>query len=195
MPYELSVDAAHLDRAWRMFGPHIRKVKAYERAILGFDGRYLTIEARNVMTHAQAIGYWPGNASVAASTVAALALAPLPGDRVKVTCDGTSVRFGPVKVGCIWQPISAEALDLASVPDWLRGIAIKFSMSRSAIVRDGLADDVQAAERRLAALVTRAAKTLAPIGITEGELQWFVNACLEHRYAPQDGKDDEAETS
>ena len=182
MAYELSVDRAHLDHAWRILAPRIRRIKAAERAILGFDGRCLTIEVRNAMVHAQAVGIWPGNAVVTATTIAALSVAPMAGDRVTVSCDLENVKFGPLKVGCAWQPISDKVMDLDAVADWLRGIAIKYTMSRGQIVSERLTREVELAEGKLAVVVKRAAKTLAPIGIPASELERLVESWLENRY-------------
>jgi hypothetical protein len=188
MTYELSVDRAHLDYAWRLLAPRIRRIKAAERAILGFDGRCLTIEVRNAMVHAQAVGVWPGNAVVSATTIAALTAAPMAGDRVTVSCDLESVKFGPLKVGCVWQPISEKVMDLDPVADWLCGIAIKYTMSRGQIVSEGLTQDVAVAEQKLAAIVKRAAKTLAPIGISASELEWLIEFWLEHHFVHDRGE-------
>lgn len=182
MTYELSVDRAHLDHAWRILAPRIRRIKAAERAILGFDGLCMTIEVRNAMTHAQAVGVWPGNAVVAATTIAALTAAPMLGDRVTVSCDQENVKFGPIKVGCVWQPISDKVMDLDPVADWLRGIAIKYTKSRGQIVSEGLTREVELAEGKLAVIVKRAAKTLAPIGISAPELERLIEFWLEHHF-------------
>ena len=48
MDYRLRVDRQHLLRGLEIFQRSLRKVSRPEGAILGFDGRYLTIEARNV---------------------------------------------------------------------------------------------------------------------------------------------------
>lgn len=182
MTYELSVDRSHLERALCIFGKQLRKVKASERAILGFDGKYLTIECRHVVAHAQGSGTWPGNAYVSASLINALAVSPFARDRVTVSCDGVNLQFGPVKLGCRWQPVSSQLQDLPGVQDWMRGLAISYLMPRGQVVADGLAREVEEAEQKLAALVNRAAKTLAPLGISVADVEALVVRRLEERY-------------
>ena len=66
MDYRLSVDRDHLLQGLRMFKKAPRKAQQRDRAILGFDGRYLTVEAHEKVFLAHAVGAWPGNASVSA---------------------------------------------------------------------------------------------------------------------------------
>src|SRR5205809_1137799 len=76
MDYRLAVDRRHVVLALRLFERRLRRLKGNERAILGFDGSYFTIEARDTTAIAQAVGAWPGNANVSASLLVALCAAP-----------------------------------------------------------------------------------------------------------------------
>jgi hypothetical protein len=183
MEYRLSVDRQHLLRGLEIFKRSLRKVSRPEGAILGFDGRYLTIEARNVAVLAQAVGAWPGNAHVSATLVRALIKAPPPSDPLIVTCDGQHVRFGPVKVGCTWQPVSSSLLEVPSRREWIESLALKYTLPRGRIIAEGLGSEVAAAERKLDALVRRVAKSLAPFGITTADVQELVERRLAERYA------------
>jgi hypothetical protein len=64
--YELSVDRGHVLQGLQTFRVP-RKVKPRDRAILGFDGSYLTVEAFDQMFVARATGSLPGNAHVGAT--------------------------------------------------------------------------------------------------------------------------------
>ena len=55
-----------------------RRVRPAERAILGFDGSYFTVEAFDQMFVAKATGTWPGNAHVGATLIGAMKQAPPP---------------------------------------------------------------------------------------------------------------------
>ena len=48
-------------------------------------------------------------------------------------------------------------LDLPATRDWIQALAIRYTRSRGQIIREGLALEVREAERKLDALVARAA--------------------------------------
>ena len=182
MDYRLAVDRRHVVLALRLFQSRLRRPKGHERAILGFDGNFFTIEARDTMATAQAVGSWPGNASVSVSLLAALLAAPPVEDPVTVTCDGEHVQFGPVKLGCRWQPVSRQLLKLPPAADWIRGLALSYTQPRGVLVQQGLVREVGASKRKLSIIVAKAAKSLAPLGITTEDVQAFVERQLEERY-------------
>lgn len=55
-------------------------------------------------------------------------------------------------------------------------------MSRGQIVGEGLTQDPAVAEQKLAAMVKRAATTLAPIGISAPELDRLIEFWLEQHF-------------
>ena len=110
MDYRLSVDRAHLVQGLNSVRKAVRRVRRPSHAIIGFDGSYLTVEAGIVTFLAHATGAWPGNATVSNSLVHALATVPPVDDPVIVTCDGKHVHFGPLKVACMWEPVSSTLL-------------------------------------------------------------------------------------
>jgi hypothetical protein len=114
--------------------------------------------------------------------VYALAKVPPPADPVIVTCDGERLQIGPVKVACKWQPVSSSLLTHPSQPEWLEGIALKYTMPRGRIIAEGRGPEVRAAERRLGAIVRRVAKTLTPTGVTLADLEALVERRLAERY-------------
>ena len=137
MDYRLSVDRQHLLQGLRLLGRSSRHTQKGARATVGFDGSYLTVDVGNIAFVAHATGAWPGNAIVAPSVVYALAKVPPPADPVIVTCDGERLQIGPVKVACKWQPVSSSLLTHPSQPEWLEGIALKYTMPRGRIIAEG----------------------------------------------------------
>jgi hypothetical protein len=181
MDYRLSVDRQHLLQGLRIFKKAPRKAQQRDRAILGFDGRYLTVEAHDKVFLAHAVGAWPGNASVSATLVHALVDNLPAGDPLIVTCDGEHVTFGPVKVGCRWQPLSSSLLEVPARREWIESLALKYTLPRGRIIAEGLGSEVAAAERKLDALIRRAAKSLAPFGVTTVDVQDLVERRLQER--------------
>ena len=183
MEYRLSVDRQHLLQGLRMFKQVPRKAQQHDRAILGFDGRFLTVEAHDKIFLAHAVGAWPGNASVSATLVHALVDNLPAGDPIVVACDGEHVQFGPVKVGCRWQPVSSSLLEVPARREWIESLALKYTLPRGRIIAEGLGSEVTAAERKLDTLIRRVAKSLAPFGVTTADVQDLVERRLAERYA------------
>ncbi len=182
MQYRLSVDRGHVLQGLRLFKRTRRKTHRPETAIIGFDGRCLTLEAQGTTMFAQAIGAWPGNAHVSAMLVTALAEVPPADDPIIVSFADGYLHFGPLKVGCKWQPVSSALLALPATRDWVQALAISYQRSRGDILADGLTDEVRAAHQQLGKLIQRVAKSLAPLGVTAADIQQLVERRLEERY-------------
>lgn len=191
----LSIDGAQLRYQLRVIARCLSKLKSHERAVIGFDGASVTIEVRETVCFVQAIGTWAGTARVPATLVAALAASPPAGDRIEVAWDRQHLRLGPLKVEAEWIPISTGLQRTPAAPDWLRGIALRYGKSRGELMREGLVPEVTAAERKLAQLIRRTAKSLASIGVSEDDVRKLVLGRLSERFAEtsaraEDGPED-----
>ena len=183
MDYRLSVDRGHLIQGLKLVKKTVRRVRRAGPATIGFDGTYLTVEANVVTFLAHAVGAWPGNAIVNDSLVHALAAVPPVDDPVIVTCDGEQLHFGPLKVTCKWQPVSSSLLAVPVQREWIESLALKYTLPRGRIIAQGLGAELNAAERRLATLIRRVAKSLAPLGVTVSDVEALVDRRLAERYA------------
>jgi hypothetical protein len=179
--YELLVDRGHVLQGLQIFRVP-RKVRPCDRAILGFDGSYLTVEAFDQMFVARATGAWPGNARVGATLIAALKQAPPAGDPLIVRSDGKRVSLGSMRIDCEWQPVSAALVAAPTASDWLGALALSYSMPRGRIVTEGFAKEVHDAERKLSQLVARVGKSLAPLGVTKEDVRSLIKTRLRERY-------------
>lgn len=192
MDYQLSVDRYDLLEGLKHFKPR-RKVRASARkrsatspadvAVLGFDGRFFSIEALDQVIVAKADGVWPGLATVNSNVIVALAVAPPTGDPVSIACNGERLRIGSLTIGCTWQPVSHRLLELPASPDWVEAISIKYRLRRSQILAKGYGRVIAKAERKLAALIADTAKSLSPLGVTEKDIRLLVENRLAERYA------------
>src|ERR671912_1351498 len=61
------------------------------------------------------------------SLLAAMARVPPVGDHIVLSCDGTHVTFGTVKVGAKGQSVSTALLDATPTHDWMRGLAVSYA--------------------------------------------------------------------
>lgn len=179
----LSVDGPQLRYQLSVIARRLRRLKPLERAQFGFDGVSLTIEARDTVCFVQAVGTWTGTARAPASLVAALAVSPPVGDRVELTCAEGVIRCGPIKVAATWLPISTTLCRMPPADDWLRGITLRHAKSRGELLREGLTDEVAAAERKLEQLADRAAKSLAATGVTRDDVRQLIERRLAERFA------------
>lgn len=178
----LAADRGHVLHALKTFGKLVRQVKPKDRALIGFDGACLTLEAQDARFFAHATGSWPGTAIVGATLVHALATAPPADDPIVVSCDGEHLQFGPLKVACKWEPISETALSRPALPEWMEAIALKYTLPRARIAAEGCEGELKAAERHLAAVVQRAARSLSPTGVTIEDVTALVEKRLAQRY-------------
>ena len=186
MEYQLSVDRYDLLEGLEKFKTRRRKFRSTEKALFGFDGRFFSIEALDVVVVAKADGVWPGIASAGASFVVALAQVPPVGDPVdpvRIACKDQHLRFGSLTIGCEWQPVSHTLLKLPAAPDWIEALSLKYCGTRAHILAGGYNFDIEKAERKLGKLVARVTKLLAPLGVTEQDLRLVVEDRLAKRFA------------
>lgn len=184
MTYQLRVSGSDLRNGLGHFKTR-RKIKPSERAVLAFDGRYLSIEALDKVLVASADGIWPGIAYVTASVIVAFASAPPADEIVQLSCDGERVRFGSLTVGCKWQPVSKTLIRANAIPDWIEALSLKYRAHRSMMVSDRSKAAIAVAESELTKLLRQVAKKLAPVGVTEEDLRQLVEKRLVERYAAQ----------
>ena len=183
MDYRLAVDRQHVLQGLKLVKKSVQRVHKADRAVVGFGDGWLTVEAGEVTFVAQATGAWPGNATVSATLVRALAAVPPKEDPIILTCDGKHLRFGVLRVPCKWQAVSSMVLSRPRHPEWFELIALKYTLPLARIIAEGRGAEVRAAERKLAALVRRTAKSLAPMGVTLDDVEVLVERRLEERYS------------
>ncbi len=182
MAYHLSVDRRHILQGLKLLRKPKTMRRKHDPAVVGFDGSFLTVEVAGTMFLARATGTWPGNAVVSDTLFQALAAAPPAGDPIMVSCDGEHLGFGPLKVACKWQPISSVVLARPLQPEWVEAIGLKYALPRGRIFVAGRSSEVKAAEKKLAVLIARVAKSLAPFGVTAADIEKLVEHRLEERY-------------
>jgi hypothetical protein len=100
-----------------------------------------------------------------------------------VRCDGDRLRFGSLTLGCEWQPVSDALLELPAVPDWVETLSVKYQASRGRILAGGYQVEIRKAERKLAMLTARIAKSLAPLGVTEQDIRALIEDRMARRFA------------
>jgi hypothetical protein len=181
MEYQLVVDLHDLRAGLAKFRTR-RRAGPSDKAILGFDGRFFSIEALDNLFVCNAVGVWPGTATIGASTIVALAAVPPKTDPVTVKIGGDRLSIGSLSVNCKWQSVSQTLMKLPSVPDWVQALSLKYRATRGQIISDGLVKDIARAENNLAKLIRRVGETLSPLGVTETDLQELVDRRMAERH-------------
>jgi hypothetical protein len=87
-------------------------------------------------------------------------------------------------VGCAWQPVSNVLTKVPAAGDWIAALASSYTLPRGRIVTEGLAKEIEQAERKLALLVAKVAKSLAPMGVSADDIRNLVERRRAERYAP-----------
>ena len=130
--YELTVDLTDfLEGLMRL--PKRGKVKPSAKALLGFDGKFFSIEALDTVSVRKASGLWPGVATISASTIVALAKVPPNMNPFKVRFEDGRVRIGTMSVGGEWTPVSAAVIGTAAAQDWIGSLSLKYRAQRGGL--------------------------------------------------------------
>ena len=188
MVCRLAVHRGHLLEGFRALQPTRKPSKRALRenlrakALLAFDGRFLSIEAFERTIVAGAEGDWPGLATISGNALLALVMAPPGGDPLIFEYAEGRLKVGTWAVSCEWQPISHKLLDLPAAPDWVETLALKFYATRAQILAGGYDPQIRLAERQLDKLVKRTVKGLSAFGVTEQDIRSLIETRLAQRY-------------
>lgn len=177
----LLADGVHLREGLKRFRA-MRAPRKSDRASFAFDGSFLSIDALDSMFAARATGAWPGCATCSASVVLALAHAPPVGAEIELGYADGRLRIGTLAVAAEWTPVSGELLALPAAPDWVEALSLKYRVHHSRLLQSGRHREVEAAEKKLATTIAKAAKVLAPLGVPEADVRGLVERVLEERW-------------
>ena len=164
-----------------------RARKLLPRALLSFEGGYLMIEAGDRMGAMHATGEWNGRASFSSDVLIALAKVPPHGDFFEITYEKSKLRIGHLTVGCDWEIVSAPFLKKVTSPGVLDLLAMDRTLPRTEIHGTGLAKQIRSARSQLARNLSKAAKLLAEVEITEDDLWELVEERIITRLEARSG--------
>ena len=149
--------------------------KKEEEAILSMEGGEFYISLIGITTGAPATGNWAGEVRVPARLIWGVAMEPPTGDPV-----GMEVRDGRLHIGSLSLSCSARnnkkpaENKMAENPlmdrELVKMLRFRHVYSLEELQKNGLFRDVVKAEEKAYKLVSRAAKILAPLNISELEL-------------------------
>ncbi len=181
MDYELLVDGQHLREGAKIFKLR-RKVRASDKATVGFADGNAVIGALERGFVARATGLWPGVAETSAAIWVALGKCPPTGDEIHICYSEGRLKIGNITIHATWLPISATLLAAPAAPDWVSALGLKHRVPPPEAVALGYTGQIAEAERKLSLLLARTAKSLSALGITEEDLHALVRRRLTERW-------------
>jgi hypothetical protein len=160
---------------------HFRRANPRAKALLSFEGGFLSIEADDKTAVVRASGTWSGRARFGANILRALAGEPPSEDPVVFSLSDERLRISTMAIGCSWESTSAKFVQAATAPGYLDLLAMDRTLPRAEIHGTGLARKISTARSTLAGRVTKAAKLLEVAGINESELWALVEQKIQRR--------------
>ncbi len=160
---------------------HIKKfakVRASQDAILTYQQGQLFIAVGGVEIAAVAVGQWAGEGRVPLHWIFALPEVVDPAETMELVVRGGFLRCGIISAPCKWLDAREVQVQLpvgAGILDILRTARGHDDQTLEA---SGILRQVNEARVKRDELITRAAKTLRPLGLDEQRLHWLVEERL-----------------
>lgn len=151
------------------------KKKQAEDALLSMEGGDLVISLPGISTGAPATGTWAAEVFVPARLIWGIAMAPPPGDPITMEVRDGRLHIGSLSLSCSARksriPAENKTEENSRVDSELvKMLRFRYLYSLEELHKGGFFRDVVKAEERAYNLVSRAAKILAPLNISELEL-------------------------
>jgi hypothetical protein len=154
------------------------KKKQAGDAVLSMEGGDFVISLVGISTGAPATGNWSGEVCVPGKWIWGIAMMPPEGDPIRLEVRDGRLYLGTVSVSCI----AKEALETAMNPlvdrELMKMLRLRFNYPLDRLHQSGLVDAVAQAEKKMSKIVSRAARTLAPLNISEPDLMRMVSEHL-----------------
>ncbi len=147
-----------------------KKLALSPEALIAFNGGFLSFEVGELVAAVRAEGEWHGRASISAQMLGVLALAPPIEDPVAIAYDGDRLKISTVTMHCNWEQDGAHLIQRVENPGPLDLLALDRTVSRAEIHGTDLGKRITQAKRTVEGSVTKAAKLLTNLGITENDL-------------------------
>jgi hypothetical protein len=151
------------------------------KALLAFDGRYLSIEVGSATAVMIAEGEWNGIARFASNLVQAMINFPPVTDPLKISYQNNELLFAGVKIPCEWELISKNDIDSLANPTLLDLLAIERTIDRHEMELNELWKKCNSAVIEKKQRITSAANQLAVLGITADQIIDLVEKSIHDR--------------
>lgn len=177
---ELRVALADFKRTMLVFR-EFRRAKRAPQALLAFNGGMLSFEAGGNVAVVHADGEWHVRVWTSAHFLGIFHEVPPREDPVVISCAEGKLHISTLTLGCHWEYVSAPMLNRSENPDMIDLLAMDRTVDRSEFHGTDLGKRITQAKRAASIAVTRSAKSLAKLGITEAELWEMVEIQVRKR--------------
>jgi hypothetical protein len=175
----LDVERPGLTQALKAVNQVLAKKRGAGEAIFSYEDNQLQIDVGGLTVYANASGDWPGQARVSRSFAVNLIYGLHDIDPIPMRVDSGRLYVGNLSTTCAWSESQATPIFLPVNANLADILATAMNHSPAAIGRAGLTQAVLDAEEQRSDLEARAAKILAPLGITLTDLHSLADACIK----------------
>lgn len=160
----------------------LKKVKpSKSKALLAYDGRYLSIEVGAATAAMVAEGEWHGKARFASNLVQAMLKFPPITDPIKISYQNNELLFAGVKIPCEWELVSKGYIKSLENPTLLDLLAIERAVDRHELGVSELGKKCKSAIKEKERRITSAANQLEVFGISADQITHLVDKSISDR--------------
>lgn len=160
----------------------LKKIKPSKvKALLAFDGRYLSIEVGSATAAMVAEGEWHGKARFASSLVQAMLKFPPATDPIKISYQNNELLFAGIKIPCAWELVSRSYIKSLENPTLLDLLAIERTVDRHELGISELGKKCKSAIKEKERRITSAANQLEVFGISADQITHLVDKSISDR--------------
>lgn len=164
--------------------PFSKKRAKLNRALLAYDGSFLSIESGEIAAVMRSAGEWHGQATFSPSILRALATVPPAQDPITISYADGHLLIGSMTIACNWRRESQSIIDDIENPSLLDLIAMERTMSRGELAGTELGKRIRSARSKMERRLKRASAQLEELEITEDDLCALVELRLSKRLIP-----------
>ena len=165
----------------------LKKVKPSKaKALLAFDGRYLSVEVGSATAAMVANGEWHGRAIFASNLVQAMMKFPPVTDPIKISYQNNELLFAGVKIPCEWELVSKRYIDALENPSLLDLLAIERTVYRHELGVNKLGKKISSALKEKERRISNAVNQLVDLGITSDQIVGLVEESISARINKSD---------
>lgn len=164
--------------------PFSKKRAKLDRALLAYDGTFLSIESGEITAVMRSSGEWHGQATFSPTILRALATVPPAQDPITISYADGHLLIGSMTIACDWRRESQSMIDDIENPSLLDLIAMERTMSRGELAGTELGKLIRSAQQKMERRLKSAAVQLEEMEITENDLRALVERRLSTRLDP-----------
>jgi hypothetical protein len=180
----LLVARSELLAALRPIGKMLRKDTKQEAVIDPAPGG-AEISLGGISMLLEGEGEWSQRVRVPGRYLIGVARKPPPDDPIVLSVAGERFHVGAMALPCVASPALFEKVELPMEPTPAEVLALRHRHGAMVIEQSGFERELKAAQERRDKLIAQATKTLAPLGVKEGDVRWAVERAIRRISRPK----------